>query len=245
MIRWPKVSTRVQALFICFFLIFTSVQAEETVKIAVRQDFLPSQSFVEVLTEAYRRISIPVEFVYLPGGSSLKLSNNLSLDLDGEAGRLAGVLKKFTNLRKLSVPIHHSRIMVFSHDPALKVSSWEDLDNLNVVTRIGFKFVVKMLQQHNIRVRTLENSQQALQMVDKERADVAVLNEIDGVDVISRLQLKNVSMIENPLEELPIFHLLHKDHEDLISKLEIVLKDMERDGVLADIARKHTAITSN
>ncbi|MDH5355691.1 MAG: transporter substrate-binding domain-containing protein [Gammaproteobacteria bacterium] len=229
----------------CFFLVFTSVQAEETIKIATRQDFLLSESYVEVLTEAYRRINTPVEFVYLPGGSSLKLSSNRDFELDGEAGRLAGVLKKYTNLRKIPVPINLSRIMVFSHDPALKISSWEDLKNLNVVTRIGFKVVLDTLHQHNIPIRALENSQQAIQMVHKERADVAVLNEIDGIDTINRLQLQNVSMNRKPLLELPIFHLLHKDHGDLINKLIPVLKDMEREGVLADIARKYTPVMNN
>ena len=226
-----------------FFVLLLSMSfyqaswAKEEIVIAVRDDFSYSKLYVEILTEAYRRINQPVSFSYLPGGSSLKYSNSGELNIGGEAGRLAGVLNTYSNLRKIAVPIYYSELTIFSNNKNMLVNSWEELNEFNVVTRIGYKFVINKLKGQRLKV--VENTDIALLLVNKNRADVAVLSMGDGIKAINRLKLDNVYPITPVLEKLPVFHMLNKRHESLIPKLELVLREMEKEGLLVKFSKKY------
>jgi len=204
--------------------------AEEKITIAARSNFLLSSLYVEILTEAYKRIEQPVEFIYLPGGSSLKYSNTEYLGVDGEAGRLAGVLKQYENLRPVPVAIYHSELTLFTNKENLSISGWEDLEQYQITTRLGYKVVRDKLTGNDLKV--VEDSESALLLVEKYRSDIAILSKVDGVATINKLKLKNVVAVGSPVQTLPVFHLLHDSKSYLIHRLEKVLADMQRDGVV-------------
>lgn len=220
--------------YFCLILVVSfspiSLFAQEKIKIAVRQDFSLSNLYVEKLKEAYRRAGQPVEFTYLPGGSSLNYSNTGELGINGEAGRLSGVLKKFTNLRKISVPIHFSELTIFTNRKDLNISDWKDLKGYEVTTRIGYKVVNTRLKGMNLKV--VQNTKAALMLIEKNRADIAILSKDDGLVAIEKFDLKNIHIVEKPIEVLPVYHMLHKRHEVLIAKLEASLREMEKELVL-------------
>ncbi|MDH5184350.1 MAG: transporter substrate-binding domain-containing protein [Gammaproteobacteria bacterium] len=225
-----------KVLYGIFFIIFfqSHIFADEIITIAVRENFSLTRLYVQVLTEAYRRIGQPVEFISIPGGSSLKYSNNGYLGVDGEAGRLSGVLKQNKNLRPVPVAIYNSELTVFTNKKDLKISGWEDLKQYQVTTRIGYKLVRNKLAGENLRV--VENSSMALMLVEKQRSDVAILSKVDGIAVINKLQLKNIIMLDTPVQTSPVFHLINKDKQYLIPRLEKALEDMRQKGVLQEMA---------
>ena len=206
------------------------VLAQEKIKIAVRENFSLSKEYIQTLTEAYKRIGQPVEFIYLPGGSSLKYSNTGELGIDGEAGRLVYVLKAYKNLRKVPEPIYPFEMSLFTNKKDLNVRGWSDLKNLQVTTRIGFKHIINKMEGMNLRV--VKDSLTAMSLVEKNRADVAILPKGDGLTAIEKHGLKNVYMLKKPIEIHPVHHMLHKRHHILIAKLDAELKLMKNEIVL-------------
>jgi len=222
-------------LALCFSIHFPSY-AEDKIIIAARSDFSLTRLYVEILTEAYKRIEQPVEFIYLPGGSSLKYSDTGYLGVDGEAGRLAGVLKQYKNLRHVPVAIYNSELTAFTNKKHLKISGWEDLKQYQVTTRLGYKVVRNKLAGNNLKV--VEDSDVALRLVEKYRSDIAILSKTDGMAVIKKLQLKNVMVVDVPVQTLPVFHLINESKSYLIPKLEKALADMQREGVLTEMVKR-------
>ena len=221
---------------ILLFSLSTVVQSDGKVIIAVRENFSLSRLYVEILTEAYRRIDIPVGFSYLPGGSSLKYSDSGELGLAGEAGRLSGVLSEYKNLKPVSIPIYQSELMAFVSDKNMRINSWDDLQGFEVTTRLGFKVVINKVGAENIKI--VDSTGAALLLIEKNRSDIAVLSRVDGMAAIKKLNLKNVYMLEKPLQSSPVYHLLNKANWDLIPQLEAALRSMSEAGVLNEIVQR-------
>ena len=203
--------------------------AAETLLLSSREETLTNRFVEQVLTDAYGQIGINVEFVNYPSARSV-----LEADLgraDGEVARLESVLEQYPNLRKVPVPIFYSELSVFMHkDYKIDISGWSSLDGHAVTAIRGFKFVEEKLSNNSPRIA--KSSLIAIELIENNFSEIAVLNRFLGEVAIAKNNATNVVVVDPPLERLPVFHLLHKKHETLIPKLTSVLEGMKIDGTL-------------
>ena len=206
--------------------------AAETMVIATREETLTNRFAELVLAEAYGRLNINVEFVTYPGARSIIEANNGRVD--GDAVRLETVLKQYTNLKKVPVPLFYAELSAFVHkDYKSNISDWDSLDGRSLTTIRGFKFVEQKLAGQSMRI--VKTSAEAVGLVENNRVEIAILNLFLGQMAIAEIDAEHVKVIDPPLSRMPAYHLLHKKHEALIPKLTAVLKDMETSGTLGDM----------
>lgn len=211
--------------------------AVDTLILATRSEALTNRFSEQVLTEAYARLNIEVEFVRYPGARSVVEANKGNAD--GEVARLSVVLKTHKNLRPVPVPLFYSELSAFVRDGYQgDLTSWAALDGSTLATVRGFELVENNLKDQNLT--RVDTSEIAIQMLQNNRADVVVLNRLLGILAITKLKAKEIKVYDPPLERLPVFHLLHKKHATLLPKITAELNVMEADGTLSAMWKNFT-----
>lgn len=223
----------------CVFSAWASaVSAQDELVIATRENAITNRFAEHVLKTAYGRLDVPVRFQVYPDARSIIEANNGRAD--GEMARLEPMLKQYTNLRKVPVPIFYSELSAFvSRDQNFVITDWTSLGGLSLASVQGFKYVQIKIAAHNPRI--YHSSDKVIEMVQNNRIDVGVLNRFLGQLAAKRLNAKMVVDVSPPLDRLPVFHMLHKRHEHLIPKLADVLGQMKDSGELERMWAKFTA----
>lgn len=213
-------------------------RAVDTLVLSTREDTLTNRFAERVLTEAYARLNISVTFERYPGARSVvQADKGLA---DGEVARLDTVLKRYTNLSKVPVPLFYSDLSAFVYGGGdVELASWRSLNGAHVATLRGFRFAIDRLEGANLEL--VKTSVDAIRMLQRRRVDVAVLNHFLGRVAIAQIKAQDIQVIEPPLARLPVFHLLHKKHEALIPKLTTVLEEMARDGIVSAMWEEFTS----
>ncbi len=216
----------------------SSSLANETLVFASREKTITNRFAELVLSEAYARLNINIQFALYPDARSVQEANEGRAD--GEVARLESVLKRYTDLRKVPAVLFHSELSAFVHEGyEVDISDWSSLHAYSLTTVRGFEYVQNKLGGKSSRVVT--TAAQAIQMVQDDLVEVAVLNQFLGQLAIVETGSKNVLVHYPPLERLPVFHLLHKKHASLIPKITAALEDMERDGAIRTMWEAFTA----
>lgn len=209
--------------------------ANEGLVFATREHTLTNRFVESVLTEAYARLQIEITFTAFPGARSIIEAN--AGRADGEVARLKAVLKRYRQLILVPVPILHSELSAFTHKGyALPHSNWNSLRGHSVTTIRGFNFVKQKLARG--LTKTVRTSREAIDLIENDLVEVAVLNAFLGRLAIAASASKNVMEQKPPLERLPVFHLLHSRHAPLVPRITAVLQKMETNGTIKNMWRK-------
>lgn len=211
--------------------------AQEQLVLSSREGTLTNRYAEGLLKKAYGRLGINVIFASFPDARSVLEADQGRAD--GEVARLESILKHYSNLRKVPVPLFYGELSAFTHkDFNGPINYWDALDGYRVTTILGFKYVQDKLADKPLDV--VGTSLEALQRVESKKVDVAVLNNFLGLYAIREMNTPQIKEHKPPLERNPVFHLLHKKHEALIPKLTAVLKDMENKGEIKSMWNEFT-----
>jgi len=77
---------------------------------------------------------------------------------------------------------------------------------------------------------TVDSADQLFRMLDEDRIDIAVIEQMIGLETISRLGIKGVRVLSPPLLSGDWYLYLHKKHADLIPKVDNEIRKMKKDG---------------
>jgi polar amino acid transport system substrate-binding protein len=187
-----------------------------------------------ILKEAYARIGIKVTTMEFPGERALRESN--SGRVDGEVNRIRGIAKKYQSLRIIPVAINALKGSVFTKNSKIKPTSWKDLRAFRIGLRKGAKYAE--YGTTGMKVIAAATNKMVFRMLDRNRIDVAISTALEGSNTIRILGLKGISMVEQPLVTLELFHFLHVKHETLIARITISLEAMAREGRIQNIRNK-------
>ncbi|HEA25561.1 MAG TPA: hypothetical protein ENH92_00410 [Ectothiorhodospiraceae bacterium] len=143
----------------------------------------------------------------MPGSRSIHAAN--SGLVDGEVGRLKFVLGKYKNLRLVPVPIFVAQLTVFTRNPDITLGGWDSLTAYRTATPGSFNLVVNNLKG-NPHVSLTNNATSALNLLNENMVDIAVLNRYEGSRLIDVFGFREILVLNPPLETLPIYRLLHK-----------------------------------
>ena len=234
---WPAAGNIIAVILLMVSLLIVRPSKADEFVFAGRPNFLVGDIAADVLRVAYRRLGHTIKIEVLPAKRALAEANEGRFD--GELARLVHVTKEYTNLRVVPVPVSAIRISVFSADPAVKISSWEDTKNYHAGAVIGFRYIEsKIAGQRHTKTPT---SLSLYRMLESGRVDIAIDSSLRGLKTIQQNGIKGVHLLSPPIEIVSEFHLLHKSKEYLIPKLTAILQDMENKGEIAKIYETHTA----
>lgn len=179
---------------------------------------------VETVRKAYRKIGYETEIHKMPAQRALFESNS-GESIDGELARTLHAQSFLPSLIKIPVRLTSIEASVFTKNTSLEVKSWEDLKDYNVTSVRGYVLIQKKLS-HIKGLQEVIDEDQALKFIENGRADLAVLIKKIGLASIKTLELKDIKVLEPPLESIPIYHFIHSKHKDLVPALTKAMKEV-------------------
>ena len=209
------------------------------VVLSMRADSQAGKLGTALLTEAYRRIGFIIEVRGFPGTRAIVEANRGNTD--GEVVRLKRVLKDYRNLLIIPEPLMYVETTVASKDKTVRVDGWETVNRYPATTVRGYKSIERRL---NGPEKFIANSiQSALKMLQYDRVKILVLSNLDLQIALKDPAFSDIFVIQPPISRVPLYHLLHKSREPLVSRLSAVLKAMKSDGthdrIVADYIKEN------
>ena len=135
----------------------------------------------------------------------------------------------------MPIKINYLEAQAFSANKSLPIDGWDSLRQVNLISVLGRKFVENNLKKRNIECNFLPTFTQAMGMLNRGRADVAVFPRIVGIKASREANTPDVVPVGQPLSELGLFHYINKKHQSIVNKLAVVLQQMEDSGRLKEI----------
>ncbi|WP_188565369.1 substrate-binding periplasmic protein [Undibacterium terreum] len=208
-------------------LFCTSSQAQ--LVFAVSLDQGPSALMAQrVLLEAYRQLGISLRFEALPNPRIVGGVNAGSID--GVDFRIANT--QLGDLQKIAVPIAYEELVVFSTGKRFKVAGYHSLQAYSIGYLSGAKIFEEKLK--GMHIDAAPNLESLFNKLDAGRTDVAVDARASYCKA-RKLGLNKVIILEPSLEKILAYHWLSKRHENLMPKVEGVLKKMKQDDAIRKI----------
>ena len=212
------------------------------------KDGKPAGILYEIMTEAFRRLNIPLKVDTYPWARAQKIV------ADGKADGMVTVL---TNARKRLFRASDPVLLVTEHvftnknNPRLKeilsIRSLKDLRPFKVVETIGSGWTKENLKDVDITwVPTVEN---AFNMVIKGRVDIYIANDYSGVAFIRRKIKEGGSFSEGykniignpyPLKTLAFRLLIRRDSPfvRILDDFNKTIHQMQMDGTIRQILKR-------
>jgi polar amino acid transport system substrate-binding protein len=180
-----------------------------------------------VLKEAYARLGIDFEFRELPEVRAMVTANEGGTD--GEFERFAGLEQTYPNLVMIPVPIGSVDIVVYTKETDFAVEGWHSLAPYTIGIVRGFKLIEANTE--GMHVEAVTTVEQAFLKLNAGRSDVVVESR-SAQCMLKDFNVSGIRVLEPPLDQLVLYHYLHRRHTALAAKLEAVLTRMEQEGEL-------------
>lgn len=179
-----------------------------------------------VLERAYRKLGLSLQFEPLPLRRSLRMA--ASGEIEGEAHRMAEIADHTPGLLKVPVAINRLEVRAYTRAPRLAPVRWSELQQLRVSFQRGSMSVESRLPEvRKVESRDLEEAIRQLRM---DMSDVALLTQPANPNQIHESLVRGLTMSAEPLDVIPLFHVLHERHAELLPRLAAVLQALEASG---------------
>lgn len=184
-----------------------------------------------ILTQAYKRLDIMLEFKELPATRALVESS--SGVTDGEMQRRPGLSAQYPELLQIDVPINWLDFCVFTRTAQFTPNGWESLRPY----KIGFHRGILAIEEgtKGMDIDPADSNEQLLLKLQAGRTDIVVMNEADGVELVRKMKDASIRKLSPPVAHLKLYHYLNRKNASIAHQLEQVLRNMERDGTIAAI----------
>jgi len=190
-----------------------------------------------LVKEAFRRIGLEAEVVFNPTGRSLEDVNEGLFDV--EINRIEGMEKQYTNLVMVPEPNMVMHFVAFAKRD-LPIDGWDSLRGLSIGVVKGWKIL-----EENTRgfpgVTLVPTETELFNMLDRDRIDVALYDELTGYEQISLRGFKGMRRVGPPLASREMHLYLHVKNRDLVEPVSEALRSMKEDGTHDEIVRRTTS----
>lgn len=202
-------------------------QAKECLEIAYPDNIVASKSIIPIYEEIYTNIGECVKFTGMPyKRAGIAIENG---DIDGNISRAANFIKDTQNVIKIPTPFTTSQIILFARPDVL------DAYNTNRYTKMTIGYLASdnyagmaaaRISPDTVSIRSYE---QLVSMLEKKRIDGFVMDKF-SLTYMSKINLLNTrKLVRQPIDHIPLYHVLHARHQDLIPKLDEEFKKFVRD----------------
>lgn len=184
-----------------------------------------------IIIETYRRININAEIKNNSWARSISLTNKGIVD--AELFRTKMITEKYKNIEIVNEPVLFLELFAFTNKRNISIKTWKDLASYRIAFLRGVKIVEDNTKEYSVvQVDTIEK---AFILLDKNKVDIVVAEYITGKKVLKSKEYKNISILDTPLERVPVYHFVHNKNRELIPLIEMTLKEMMQDGTLYQI----------
>ena len=186
-----------------------------------------------VMREAYRRLGYEIEIRKFPGERALLMADQGHVD--GELARLAAVREMYGNLIMVPESIHELRDVVITKNADFTLAGWESLEPYTVLSRRGYKYFEGKCREHQINYQLVNSFEDMVKILHAGRYDVGLVTMLDGLKTMKDMGIRDLRVIEPPLEIIPTYHFLHKKHKKLVPLVSEKLKELKKEGYIKKI----------
>ncbi len=198
---------------------------------------LTSENRDGVLDRVYqqlaKRLGINIEIRRLDVSERILRNANNGI-VDGDVARVAGLEKIYPDLIRVPVPVMNFEMVVFSRNVDFKVDGPESIKPYNVGVIRGWKILEKAADGAR-SVTALETGDQLFQMLDKNRIDIALLEKLEGLQIIHKANIKGIRVLQPSLFKGGFYLYLNKKHAAMVPHITTELGKMANEGELQHI----------
>ncbi|QGY39462.1 transporter substrate-binding domain-containing protein [Pseudodesulfovibrio cashew] len=182
-----------------------------------------------LLEDAYGRIGVAVEFVYLPGLRDLDKTNHG--ELDGSGLRNPIVVEKYPNIIKVPVPLFTTSLVAVTIKGNKKIHDLEDLNGLLTGVLRGDLIAISIASGSNAHLHRIDYLTTGLKMLIEGRLDV--LFAAKTMLLINMEQFPDTNfVVSKDLYEIQVYHVVNKKHAHLVPLLERSFREMIAEGLM-------------
>ena len=184
----------------------------------------------ERLEAAYSKLGYTIEFESFQSELALQKSNKG--EADGEMIRVAGIEKNYQNLIPVPIPFLVAENVLFvSEDYSKDIKEWDDLipivkDKSGIAVRVGLKKAEQQMDFRNIPYTGTQTTEEAMRMLVEGKIKLVYEERRTGLSIIKKLGLKNIKVLEHPLDSVALYHYIHKSNSFLVPKLEKAFREV-------------------
>jgi ABC-type amino acid transport substrate-binding protein len=213
----------------------TLASAQPILRFAAVEE-IPEQVVVhKILTAAYSKIGISVQFVPMPAKRALKESSTGKLD--GEAFRIKELAEFYPTLQRMPTPVYYMESSVFTKNKNNKITDCASIKNLTVGIIRGIK-KAELCTKDLKNVQIFSSPSTMMKMLNTNKIDLAILSKNSGIAILKQFGFESITALHLPLNRVPVYHYLHEKNIDIIPKIEATLSQMKASGELEDIRKK-------
>jgi len=205
-------------------LLAQGVYAEHSLRISTVEGIVAAPHISEFVREAYQKIGYQIEILPMPAKRSLYQARE-SESIDGELARTVGAAGYLPKHILIPVPVAYLKVAAFVNNTELSIHSWSDLKDYKVAAVRGHLASEKRLAEHQA-ANFLNDAEQALTMLERGRADVAILPLGVGLYWIKKNRHRELTIPPTVIEEIPMYHFLHSRHQDLVDPLSQAMAEL-------------------
>lgn len=221
---------------IIIFLLLSSSCFAEVYHFNSIQNLAEQQIGAIILPEIYHKLGLEIVIHPLPGKrAQMEVINGKA---DGEIMRIWIYGQETPSVIRVPTPYYHLETTAFVlKNSGNTVSCIDDLKRYTLAKVSGVKHTSNITEGMQ-NVYDLGSTEQMMKFLHSGRADVALTNTINGILELRRLKITDIVPSGSPLETLDLFHYIHKDHKELIPRIDAVIKEMIESGELQDLILK-------
>lgn len=187
-----------------------------------------------VIKRAYNTIGIKVTFKFLPAERSLVKANDGFYD--GEIMRVGQINDMYENLVKIPIPINYLSLITLSRNDIGEVQSWDDLKPYLIGIRRGVKFVE--IKTAGMKVHVGNDFPELIELLINKRIDCVIISDQQVLKYMRTITDNKLILHETHLDQVPVFHYVHKKNAKMIPALMEELKRMEEAGEIEAIIQQ-------
>ncbi|MCL6415296.1 transporter substrate-binding domain-containing protein [Aestuariirhabdus sp. Z084] len=216
-------------LVLCLFSVTATAEerpdmaaTDEVLRFSTVNDFGSITRIKPLLTKAYAQVGYEIEILEMPAKRSLLSAEN-NEDIDGEALRVKGAESFLPSLIRIPVPIASHPVAAFvTAQNRFQVDGWASLLPYKVGIVAGYVEIDRRLL--NADVVRVNDAEQLMLMLDKQRIDVAVVPESVGTLALKRAGLRSIEALSPPIQTTLLYHYLNKKHVALVEEVTDALR---------------------
>jgi len=198
--------------------------AAQPMLVATLQQIDPQHPAVLLVAQAYHNLGLRMELETMPL-ERIRYQLARGTLVDANLAAAATLNQILPDLIRLEVPVYQLEIALFVRKEQPLAADWQQLRDTKLVYLQGMNSVELLMGQHQIQqASAVLSMSQALQALAKGRYDGAVLPRAEAEVVLKQLKINQVVASTPILETIPMYHYLHRKHQQLVGPLTTQLK---------------------
>jgi ABC-type amino acid transport substrate-binding protein len=220
---------------IVILVTITTLLRAETLKLITIENAYTPQISAEVLIELYGDLGYELELYSFP---SLRAEISAkSGNFIGEASRVWKYGEDNSEMIRVPTPITYIETSIFYRvGNEITINTLNDLSKYKVAIPKDAKHVIPFKKYLDQYVEVY-SSYDLVNLLSLSRVDIAIGTNASGSFHIKNGKFDDIKIMKPPLQKIPIYHYLHKNYANLLSKIDSRIISAKNSGKLDSLLK--------